>query len=161
MLRVEHIEDMPATSRTTLGMSDDDMPPRLICVEQTHNFGGGAAWSLDEVTAVAKRAHEKGLTCHMDGARLFNASASTLMCLAKASRERCSQCERSRTRPQPRSRTHRSTMSKCEATDVRGGINTAVVCWTSRAIADLDGPLVIDRRGRSLGRRVPTALMDV
>lgn len=48
-------------------------PPRLLCVEQTHNFGGGSVWTLDELRAVCDRAKERGLATHMDGARLMNA----------------------------------------------------------------------------------------
>src|SRR5262245_32910911 len=47
---------------------------RLVCVEQTHNFGGGAVWSLAELRAVSAEARARGLALHMDGARLFNAS---------------------------------------------------------------------------------------
>lgn len=47
--------------------------PRLVCVEQTHNFGGGAVWSLEELKAIHDRAREHGLALHMDGARLMNA----------------------------------------------------------------------------------------
>jgi threonine aldolase len=46
---------------------------RLLCVEQTHNFGGGAVWQLDELSAVCDRAREQNLAIHMDGARLLNA----------------------------------------------------------------------------------------
>jgi threonine aldolase len=48
-------------------------PPRLLCVEQTHNFGGGTVWTLDELRVVCDHAREKGLAAHMDGARLMNA----------------------------------------------------------------------------------------
>jgi threonine aldolase len=48
-------------------------PPRLLCVEQPHNFGGGTLWSLDELRAVCDFARERGLATHMDGARLMNA----------------------------------------------------------------------------------------
>ncbi len=51
--------------------------PRLLCVEQTANFGGGAIWPLDQLRAVCNLAHERGLATHMDGARLFNASVAT------------------------------------------------------------------------------------
>jgi threonine aldolase len=47
--------------------------PRLVCVEQTHNFGGGTVWRLDELRAVHDKARELGLALHMDGARLLNA----------------------------------------------------------------------------------------
>lgn len=52
-------------------------PVRLVCVEQTHNFGGGAVWSVDELRAVSRTARELGLAVHMDGARLLNATAAT------------------------------------------------------------------------------------
>ena len=52
-------------------------PATLLCVEQTHNFGGGTVWTLDELTAVADVAHENGLAVHMDGARLMNAVVAT------------------------------------------------------------------------------------
>jgi threonine aldolase len=47
--------------------------PTLLCVEQTHNFGGGAVWSLDALQAVSALARARGLALHMDGARLMNA----------------------------------------------------------------------------------------
>ncbi|MFO0972086.1 MAG: GntG family PLP-dependent aldolase [Phycisphaerae bacterium] len=46
---------------------------RLVCVENTHNMGGGCVWpmaALREVTAMARR---HGLMLHLDGARLMNA----------------------------------------------------------------------------------------
>jgi threonine aldolase len=51
--------------------------PRLLCLEQTHNFGAGAVWPLDQLRAVCDVAHERGLKTHMDGARLFNASVAS------------------------------------------------------------------------------------
>jgi threonine aldolase len=47
--------------------------PRLLCVEQTHNFGGGSVWTLAELRAVGAVARAHGLKIHMDGARLMNA----------------------------------------------------------------------------------------
>jgi threonine aldolase len=52
-------------------------PVRLVCVEQTHNFGGGAVWGVDELRAVSQAARESGLAVHMDGARLLNATIAT------------------------------------------------------------------------------------
>jgi threonine aldolase len=52
-------------------------PVRLVCVEQTHNFGGGAVWSVDDLRAVSQTSRELGLAVHMDGARLLNATAAT------------------------------------------------------------------------------------
>lgn len=48
-------------------------PTRLLCVEQTHNFAGGAVWPLEELAEVCAAAHTHGLAVHMDGARLLNA----------------------------------------------------------------------------------------
>ena len=50
---------------------------RLVCVEQTHNFGGGSVWTLGELQAVASVAKAEGLAMHMDGARLLNAAVAT------------------------------------------------------------------------------------
>jgi threonine aldolase len=55
------------------GRSHHDPVSRLLCVEQTHNLGGGTIWPLDQLQAVADVAHERGLSVHMDGARLMNA----------------------------------------------------------------------------------------
>ncbi len=50
---------------------------RLLCLENTHNRGGGSIWPLEQIAAVTAVAHEAGLTTHLDGARLWNASAAT------------------------------------------------------------------------------------
>ena len=46
---------------------------RLVSVENTTNLGGGAVWSVEALDAIAEAAHERGLSTHMDGARLMNA----------------------------------------------------------------------------------------
>ena len=51
-------------------------PAGLVCVEQTHNFGGGAVWPLDALEAVAAAARARGVPVHVDGARLLNACAA-------------------------------------------------------------------------------------
>jgi threonine aldolase len=51
--------------------------PRLVCVEQTHNAAGGVVWPLEALDSVAGAAHHLGLAAHMDGARLWHASAAT------------------------------------------------------------------------------------
>ena len=52
-------------------------PAKLLCLENTHNAGGGKIWSLDQIKAVTDVARERGLRTHLDGARLWNASAAT------------------------------------------------------------------------------------
>jgi threonine aldolase len=47
--------------------------PRLVCVEQPTNMGGGRVWPLEQVEAVLEVARSYGLRTHLDGARLMNA----------------------------------------------------------------------------------------
>jgi threonine aldolase len=47
--------------------------PRLVCVEQPTNMGGGRVWPLDQVEAIVEVARSHGLRTHLDGARLMNA----------------------------------------------------------------------------------------
>jgi threonine aldolase len=51
--------------------------PRLVCVEQTTNMGGGRIWPLEQVRAVLDVAAEYGLSTHLDGARLMNAAVAS------------------------------------------------------------------------------------
>lgn len=52
-------------------------PLGLVAVEQTQNWGGGAIYPLARLEAVRDAAHAAGLPVHMDGARVWNASAAT------------------------------------------------------------------------------------
>jgi len=47
--------------------------PRLVCVEQPTNMGGGRVWPLEQVEDVLGVARTHGLRTHLDGARLMNA----------------------------------------------------------------------------------------
>jgi threonine aldolase len=46
---------------------------RLVCVEQTTNYGGGRVWPLRQIRDVLEAAGSHGLRTHLDGARLMNA----------------------------------------------------------------------------------------
>src|SRR5439155_24759910 len=46
---------------------------RLVCVEQTTNYGGGRVWPLEQIREVLEVAQRHGLKSHLDGARLMNA----------------------------------------------------------------------------------------
>nr|WP_310820748.1 GntG family PLP-dependent aldolase [Stratiformator vulcanicus] len=46
---------------------------RLVCLENSTNMGGGAAWPIDRFREAAGWARERGFRVHLDGARLFNA----------------------------------------------------------------------------------------
>jgi threonine aldolase len=50
---------------------------RIVCVENTHNSGGGTIWPLETLAAVADTARRNGLALHMDGARLWHAAAAS------------------------------------------------------------------------------------
>ncbi len=52
-------------------------PLGMVCVEQTHNFGGGSVWTEDELAAISEHAHGRGMPVHMDGARLLNAAIAS------------------------------------------------------------------------------------
>ncbi|MES2523272.1 MAG: GntG family PLP-dependent aldolase [Gemmatimonadota bacterium] len=54
----------------------------LVCVENTHNGAGGVVTPLDELRALRDTARGAGLPLHLDGARLWNASAATGVSLA-------------------------------------------------------------------------------
>jgi threonine aldolase len=50
---------------------------RLICLENTHNRGGGTVYPLKNILEISKLAKARGLLVHLDGARLWNASAAS------------------------------------------------------------------------------------
>ena len=52
-------------------------PTKAVLVENTHNRGGGAVWPIEAVKEVSEFAKSRGLKMHMDGARLWNASAAS------------------------------------------------------------------------------------
>src|SRR3990170_1113533 len=51
-------------------------PPRLLCLENTHNRSGGTPFGPQEMDAVTGVARELGLAVHLDGARIFNAAVA-------------------------------------------------------------------------------------
>jgi len=49
----------------------------LLCLENTHNMHGGVVVPLERMHGVRELADERGLPVHLDGARLWNASAAS------------------------------------------------------------------------------------
>jgi threonine aldolase len=49
----------------------------LVCVESTHNRGGGFVFDAEESVRIGALARELGLAAYLDGARLFNASVAS------------------------------------------------------------------------------------
>jgi threonine aldolase len=50
---------------------------KLICLENTHNRGGGSVHPLEKMAEIYRLTKSKGLLLHLDGARLWNASVAT------------------------------------------------------------------------------------
>jgi len=50
---------------------------RLICLENTHNRGGGSIYPIEKIAEIYRLAKSRGLLIHLDGARLWNASVAT------------------------------------------------------------------------------------
>jgi threonine aldolase len=55
------------------------IPTGLICIENTHNSGGGTIYSLSTIEKIRAIATKHGIPMHLDGARLFNAVAATTL----------------------------------------------------------------------------------
>jgi threonine aldolase len=51
----------------------------LICLENTHNAGGGTIYPLSTIERIRAVASAHGIPMHLDGARLFNAVAATTL----------------------------------------------------------------------------------
>lgn len=55
---------------------DQCAPASLICLESSHNRCGGLALALGYLDEVQRFATARGLTVHLDGARIFNAACA-------------------------------------------------------------------------------------
>ncbi len=51
-------------------------PTGLICLENTHNFGGGSVMSAAECSEICENSHALDIPVHLDGARIFNAAVA-------------------------------------------------------------------------------------
>ncbi|MFZ1978933.1 MAG: GntG family PLP-dependent aldolase [Bacteroidota bacterium] len=49
----------------------------LLCLENTHNKAGGTIYPLEEIRALRESMQGRNIRMHLDGARLWNASAET------------------------------------------------------------------------------------
>jgi len=68
----------PPTAFTDVADAANHHQPRvgLVCVEQTHMPSGGTVWPVTALAELSAAATALGVPLHMDGARLFNASAA-------------------------------------------------------------------------------------
>ncbi len=76
---VMRADDLQASIRYP---SSSNAETSLVCVENTHNGAGGAVSPLAAMQALQVVARAQGLPLHLDGARLWNASAATGTSLA-------------------------------------------------------------------------------
>lgn len=51
-------------------------PTGLVALENSHNLAGGSVLPRERTEEICERAHALGLPVHLDGARIFNASAA-------------------------------------------------------------------------------------
>ena len=58
-------------------VNDHLVHTRLVCLENTHNRGGGRIYPLEKIQDISRWAHQNGLIMHLDGARLWNAIVAT------------------------------------------------------------------------------------
>jgi len=58
-------------------VNDHLVRTRLVCLENTHNRGGGKVYPLEKIQAISAWARQHGLRMHLDGARLWNAVVAT------------------------------------------------------------------------------------
>ena len=58
---------------------DDPHEPvtRLVCIENTHNHGGGVVYPLEMMREIYDLARARNLKVHLDGARIFNAAVAS------------------------------------------------------------------------------------
>jgi threonine aldolase len=73
---IKGMMDLGEIEKTIRGENVHFPRTSLICLENTHNLGGGAVIPLDYAKKVSELAKTYGIKTHLDGARLFNASVA-------------------------------------------------------------------------------------
>ncbi len=58
-------------------INDHLVRTRLVCLENTHNRGGGKVYPIEKIEAISAWTRKHGLILHLDGARLWNAVVAT------------------------------------------------------------------------------------
>ena len=63
--------------KKALRSKDIHYPPTgLLCIENSHNRGGGSVYTVQQMNEICQLAHQLKLKVHVDGARIFNASVA-------------------------------------------------------------------------------------
>ena len=71
VLRLEQLEALPEHDNVHFPRT------RLLCLENTHNRGGGRILPYENVETLCGWARRRGLRTHLDGARLWNAAVAS------------------------------------------------------------------------------------
>ena len=74
---VRGVIEAPQIEEVIRGADHHQPVTRLVCLENTHNFGGGTVFPLDKMREIYHLAKSRGLAVHLDGARLWNASVAS------------------------------------------------------------------------------------
>jgi threonine aldolase len=77
----------PLIERSIRQGGPHNSPTALIAIENTHNMSGGTVYPQEVIDEVCGEAHNRGLRVHMDGARVFNASAASGLPVARITRD--------------------------------------------------------------------------
>ena len=80
--RTWHAPDGMLRAADPLEIAHENAGPYLvstaaIAVENTHNFGGGTVAPITEIEKLATSAHARGISMHLDGARIWNAHVAS------------------------------------------------------------------------------------
>ena len=80
--RTWHSERGLLNADTPLALAHENAGPYLvsttaIAVENTHNFGGGTVQPISEIARLSEEAHARGISMHLDGARIWNAHVAS------------------------------------------------------------------------------------
>ncbi|HXX34573.1 MAG TPA: low-specificity L-threonine aldolase [Thermodesulfobacteriota bacterium] len=68
----------PSQIEEAIRPADHHFPvTRLVCLENTHNRGGGSIFPLEKMADIYRLSKSRGLLVHLDGARLWNAAVAT------------------------------------------------------------------------------------
>jgi threonine aldolase len=62
-------------------------PTTLVSLENTHNMAGGTVYPVETIDEICAGAHDHGMKVHIDGARIFNASAASGVPVSRISRD--------------------------------------------------------------------------
>jgi threonine aldolase len=71
------IMDLSQLEERIRPLDDHQVRTRLVCLENTHNRGGGRVYPIEKIQAISAWTHQAGLILHLDGARLWNAVVAT------------------------------------------------------------------------------------